>query len=56
MARANWAAAESLAIIGNWEAAMRKLDEAEKLSPTPQIKIKIDDLKERIKQEKKKEI
>lgn len=56
MAKANWAAAESLAIIGNWEAAMRKLDEAEKLSPTPQIKIKIDDLKERIKQEKKKEI
>ena len=54
MARANWAAAESLAIIGNWEAAERKLKEAEKLTPTPQLKIKIDDLKERIKQEKKK--
>ncbi len=55
MARANWAAAESLAIIGNWEAAERKLTEAEKLSPAPQLKIKIDDLKERIKSEKKKD-
>ena len=54
MAKANWAAAESLMIIGDFEAAERKLKEAEKLSPTPQIKIKIDDLKERIKQEKKK--
>lgn len=55
MAKANWAAAESLAIIGNLEAAKRKLEEAEKLSPTPQLKIKIDDLKQKIKLEKKKE-
>lgn len=56
MARANWAAAESLAIIGDWKAAERKLDEADGLSPAPQLKIKIDDLREKIKQEKKKEI
>jgi len=54
MMQANLAAAESLVIIGNLDAAERKLNEAEKLSPSPQLKIKIDDLKERIKQERKK--
>lgn len=49
MAAANYASAEYSLKFGNVAAAKRQLQEALKFNPTPQLKLKIDDLKLRLK-------
>lgn len=54
MATAYYAAGEMAFLRQEFDGALKQLDKAGNAHPTPQLKIKIDDLKERIKQEKKK--
>ncbi len=49
MAAANYTSAEYSLKIGNWDIAKKQLKQAEKYNPSKQLKLKIDDLKQRLK-------